>query len=65
MGKKIHTKGLIYTRESLTNLQNQLLILYKKMLGQRKQLRGCKEPLHFNRYQVEKPKESTEYHRKG
>ena len=53
---KIHTKGLLYTRESLTNLQDQLLILKKKMLGQKKQLRRWNEPLHFNRYQMEKTK---------
>ena len=47
------------------NLQNQLMILKKKMLGQRKQLRDWNELLHFNRYQMEKPKGPTEYHRKG
>jgi len=38
---------------------------FSEILGQKKQLRDWNELLHFNRYQMEKSKGPTEYHRKG
>ena len=63
---KIHTKELVCTGETVSQTyKTNLRILKKKMLGQRKQLRDWNELLHFNIYQMEKPKGPTEYHRKG